>query len=133
MDADGVSWMLALYISNIGEWLIEKRSMDKKKATKKAAKEVSLGATAEDETTHQQPLTPRKRGRPRKIVDKVGSEEAPEVREYESKKVKSSEEIEQKEEVKEEEACDEVGEGDLSKVKPSGSRARRKSKPRRSC
>lgn len=111
--------------------------MDKKKATRKAAKEVSLGGGAEaspaagEDTTHQPPLTPRKRGRPRKTVVKAGSEEAMEVREYESKKAKGGEEVEQKEEVKEEEACHE--EGDLSKMKPSGSRARRKSKPRRSC
>ena len=108
---------------------------EEKTAARKAAKEISLGATAEaspttgDETTHhQQPLTPRKRGRPRKIVDRAGNEKA---MEYESKKMKIGEEMEQKEEVKEEEARHE--EIDLSKIKPSGSRARRKSKPRRSC
>lgn len=90
-------------------------------------------AAAEDETTHQQPLTPRKRGRPRKIVERAGDEEGMEVRDYESKKVKSSEEVEKKEGVKEEETRHEEVDLSKSKIKPSGSRARRKSKPRRSC
>ncbi|KAI3460322.1 hypothetical protein Pfo_016985 [Paulownia fortunei] len=127
--------------------------MGKKKAVKKT-KELSV-AIAESSPTEQQ--TPRKRGRPRKITEKneVIQEEKPAKKfqdsgESDSQKGKTNKGEEEEEEDKEkklEEITEEV-EGSSSKSKkeeeksedkelqkeqhPPRSRARRKSKPRKS-
>ncbi|KAJ4701926.1 FK506-binding protein 4-like [Melia azedarach] len=127
--------------------------MGKKKPqkTKELSVAIAEASTTGEETQQQQ--TPRKRGRPRKIVEKTEGEEkkeeavpaeaqAPEevVSESQSKRVKTSEEEEQEQEVKQRASLTSMegtkkGEGQSvveRELPPRRSRARRKSKPRKS-
>ncbi|XAR61770.1 hypothetical protein NMG60_11016282 [Bertholletia excelsa] len=116
--------------------------MGKKKVPKKTKElSVAIAESSSIGTETQQRQTPRKRGRPRKVVEKIESEEikeeqalASEVAERESKKAKTSEEEEGRAEVKEEEpASSSVGEAKKEGgTERPRSRARRKSKPRKS-
>ncbi|KAH0680557.1 hypothetical protein KY290_022745 [Solanum tuberosum] len=108
--------------------------MGKKKVVKKT-KELSV-AIAESSAMSgdsQQQITPRKRGRPRKIISivKDGEEEVS----AELKKLKTNEVEESQGENKKEDVFEE--EKNLQPQKqqqqPTRSRARRKSKPRKSC
>jgi len=118
-------------------------SMGKKKMPKKT-KELSVAiaessSIAEDTQQQQQIVTPRKRGRPRKIVEKTESEEIKEIKkgeeeeeDSESKKAKmiGEEEEEEKKLMKVEGA---TSSSVAKEIQPQRkSRARRKSKPRKS-
>ncbi|GFY86160.1 hypothetical protein Acr_04g0008980 [Actinidia rufa] len=105
------------------------------KKTKELSVAIAESSSIGEESSPQK--TPRKRGRPRKIVKRSESEEIKqegeaerEARERESKKVKE----EDSEEVKEEPATSiaKKEQTELPKVQASRSRARRKSKPQNS-
>ncbi|XP_006341937.1 uncharacterized protein [Solanum tuberosum] len=120
--------------STISQNGLSQRLMGKKKVVKKT-KELSV-AIAESSAMSgdsQQQITPRKRGRPRKIISivKDGEEEVS----AELKKLKTNEVEESQGENKKEDVFEE--EKNLQPQKqqqqPTRSRARRKSKPRKSC
>ncbi|XP_039066910.1 ABC transporter F family member 4-like isoform X1 [Hibiscus syriacus] len=130
----------------------------KSKKTKQLSVAIVEGSSAGEEAHQQQsqPQTPRKRGRPRKIVERTGSEEmkeeeAAEVTESHSKKLKTTVEQQQKHEEEEEEqeqrpeaktepepsstsiGSMKKGEGQsVAPKEPPTRRTRRKSKPRKS-
>lgn len=124
--------------------------MGKKKAVKKT-KELSVAiaeSSSLDAEGQQQPLTPRKRGRPRKIIAEkteveeveeeiaAQEEEAHDVEGGDSKKVTTSDEKEQGQpsKMKEDATTMTTAAASSSKKQLSAprSRARRKSKPRKS-
>lgn len=104
--------------------------MGKKKVVKKT-KELSVAiaeSSAMSGDSQQQQITPRKRGRPRKI-NIVKDEEEVSV---DLKKLKTSED-EQLEGEKKKEEFEEEKNLQPQNLQPTRSRARRKSKPRKSC
>ncbi|KAJ8540998.1 hypothetical protein K7X08_001814 [Anisodus acutangulus] len=110
---------------------LRKKLMGKKKVVKKT-KELSVAiaessAMSGDSQQQKQQITPRKRGRPRKIIIKDEDVSA------ELKKLKTSEveESENKQGEKKKEEEEKLLEP--QKQQPTRSRARRKSKPRKSC
>lgn len=117
--------------------------MGKKKMPKKT-KELSVAiaessSIAEDTQQQQQIVTPRKRGRPRKIVEKTESEEIKEIKkgeeeeDSESKKAKMIGEDEEEEEKKLMKVEGATSPSVAKEIQPQRkSRARRKSKPRKS-
>ncbi|XP_039066911.1 uncharacterized protein LOC120212794 isoform X2 [Hibiscus syriacus] len=119
----------------------------KSKKTKQLSVAIVEGSSAGEEAHQQQsqPQTPRKRGRPRKIVERTGSEEmkeeeAAEVTESHSKKLKTTVEQQQKQEAKTEPEPSSTSIGSMKKgegqsvapKEPPTRRTRRKSKPRKS-
>ncbi|KAI8549686.1 hypothetical protein RHMOL_Rhmol06G0044000 [Rhododendron molle] len=115
-----------------------KKKMPKK--TKELSVAIAESSSMGEETQQQQIITPRKRGRPRKIVEKTESEEIKEAEEIkveeeaetESKKTKMIGEKEEKEQHVEEAAG--ATSAVVKELQPQrrSSRARRKSKPRKS-
>lgn len=100
--------------------------MGKKKEVKKAELSVEVTESSSIGTEQQQNTTPRKRGRPRKIVEKTESDE--------EKEIKRLKEDGTKEGAKEGETSSSLKEPkseETEEPKPR-SRARRKSKPRKS-
>lgn len=123
--------------------MMGKKKPQKTKELSVAIAEASSTAEVVEETStpqHHQ-TTPRKRGRPRKIIEKIeiSSEEykpqdqkLDQEEEGESKKARSiKEEEEQQKETSSSAACTRFSKDD-SKGEPSRNRARRKSKPRKS-
>lgn len=114
----------------------EKRLMGKKKEMKKT-KELSVGigeASSEGDAIQQQPLTPRKRGRPRKEQPAETAQEVI-VKFSESKKLKAREEAEQQEDASSLTMGDKKEEGKSEEElprEPRRSRVRRKGKPQKS-
>ncbi|KAL3372104.1 hypothetical protein AABB24_008575 [Solanum stoloniferum] len=114
---------------------ISQKLMGKKKVVKKT-KELSVAITESSAMSgdSQQQITPRKRGRPRKIISivKDGEEEVS----AELKKLKTNEVEESQGENKKEDEFEEEKKLQPQKQQqqqPTRSRARRKSKPRKSC
>ncbi|GMY28430.1 FK506-binding protein 4-like [Fagus crenata] len=123
--------------------------MGKKKPqkTKELSVAIAEASVTGDETQQAQPQTPRKRGRPRKIIEKPESQDKQEEaedtsNETQSKKVKTGEQDQQQLKgegssasmgvTNKEEDQSEKREVLLPKEPPRTSRARRKSKPRKS-
>ncbi|XAR64119.1 hypothetical protein NMG60_11024335 [Bertholletia excelsa] len=114
--------------------------MGRKKMAKKTEElSVAIAVSSCTGTEHlEQQQTPRKRGRPRKIVEKAETEEIKqeaEVTESDLKKAKEEEEEDDEEEQrgpKELQVGDAGQEGELPREVKRSSRARRKSKPQKS-
>lgn len=110
--------------------------MGKKKILKKT-KELSVAiaeSSAMSGDSQQQQITPRKRGRPRKIIVKNEEETTGEVKKLKPNEGEESENKEEAEREKKEEEEEQSEENlEPQKQQPTRSRARRKSKPRKSC
>ncbi|XP_059279126.1 FK506-binding protein 4-like isoform X2 [Lycium ferocissimum] len=120
----------------IGSSISEKRLMGKKKVVKKT-KELSVAiaeSSAMSGDSQQQQITPRKRGRPRKIIVKDEEEVSGELKKLKTSEVEEESENKQGEKKKEkQEEFEEEKNLQPQKEQPTRSRARRKSKPRKSC
>lgn len=105
--------------------------MGKKKVVKKT-KELSVAiaeSSAMSGDSQQQKILPRKRGRPRKIIVKDEEEVSAELKKLKTSEVEES----QGDKKKQEEEFEEDKNLQPQKQQPTRSRARRKSKPRKSC